>query len=84
MPSGIKSMKLKTLVTDMWLGGVGTCCASKILAPLSAFKTLLKWSQEEYHIVSIAAATYMGNIKIFGTKDQKAWDAYITQNSGFF
>lgn len=81
MPNGIKSLKLKTLATDVWLGGVGTCCASKILTPLNAFKTLLKSPNEEFHIVSIAAATYMENVNLFSTKDQKAWDAYISEKA---
>lgn len=81
MPNGIKSLKQKTLATDVWLGGGGACCATKILAPLSTFKTLLKWPFEEFHIVCIAAATYMENVKLFSAKDQKAWDAYITENA---
>ena len=78
--NGVKTLKLKTLATDGMLNGA-LCCASKILVPLGSLKTLQKSPFEAYHIVSIAAATYMENVAQFGKKEQKAWDAYIAENA---
>lgn len=81
IPNGVKTLKLKTLATEVMLNGGGRCCASKILVPLGSLKTLQKSPFEAYHIVSIAAATYMENVEHFSKKDQKAWDAYIAENA---
>lgn len=81
IPNGVKSLKLKTLATEVMLNGGGRCCASQILVPLGSLKTLLKSPFEAYHIVSIAAATYMENVAHFGKKEQKAWDTYIAENA---
>lgn len=81
IPNGVKSMKLKTLATEVLLGGAGRCCMSKILIPLRSLSSLRKSPFEEYHIVSIAAATYMENVAHFSKKDQSAWDSYIAENA---